>query len=275
MDELVAHLASMKLEELQDAPPGLVDLVVDKTRSTILTTSDLKAASPECQTQFIAEFVLNTPKMDYEDVKNLVRFAEFGEKIGCRAPTPVIDFFLKTATFEVSLDNGKKAVFHAEKATAHTNVGQNDSKNAMFKATVKIPLYDLTPEAELVKAVEAVANRHGMENLQVTQKKDSISGANTLSYSLKFTPGQDFNFFGCAALTKIDLPSGNAARAHFDPSLSQYYGGCGFCFKPTSHCSCKAREEEYRKRKDSAGKHGAAQRIRAKALKAAAERKDA
>ena len=86
MEELTAHLTSLKLEEFQDAPLGLVDLVVDKTRSTIRTTSDLKLAAPECQTHFIAKFVINTPKILYEEAKDLIRFHVFDEKIGSSSP---------------------------------------------------------------------------------------------------------------------------------------------------------------------------------------------
>ena len=138
MDEFIAPLASLKLEELQDSPLGLVDLVVDETRSTIRTTSDLKDASLECQTQFVAEFVNNTPQIGHEEAKNLFRFAEFEEKTVCRAPKQVIDFLLKTATFEVFLDIDKKVVFNAVKATAQSNTGQNGSKNAMYHATRKV-----------------------------------------------------------------------------------------------------------------------------------------
>ena len=219
VNSLIPPLATMSLGALQDSPLALVDLNVDKSRSTTNTASDLKLAAPECQTHFIAEFVFNTPKIPYEEAKDLIRFHVFDEKIGCRAPEQVINFLLATATFEVSLENGKKIVFKATKATAQSSIGRNDSKYAMYRATVKTPLYDTTPDAQLIKTFEVACKNCHMEDVQIGQKKDPVSGANTGAFGVKFTPGALFNFFECEALTKILLESGNAAVANAEATL--------------------------------------------------------
>ena len=86
VDSLIPPLAAVSLGALKDSQLALVDLNVDKSRSTTNTASDLKLAAPECQTHFIAKFVINTPKILYEEAKDLIRFHVFDEKIGSSSP---------------------------------------------------------------------------------------------------------------------------------------------------------------------------------------------